>query len=111
MHRTGLQLGGRLESDLGGFEYFGAVSNGRGAEPTDKQRASDKNDSKALDAGIAFEPIGDADVRLGVSATYDEIPDDPDSMDPLRARSVREIILTGNAEWSSGSLWFPCQVL
>ncbi len=109
LHRTGLQLGGRVENDLGGFEYFGFVSNGRGIMPTDKQRSSDEDDSKALDAGLAFEPISDFDLRFGVSGTYDEIPDDPNSLDPLRARSMREVILAGHAEWNSGPLELRCE--
>jgi hypothetical protein len=102
LHRTGLLVGGRLASEAGFLEYFAGLSNGRGAEPTDKQRASDDDDGKAVDLGVAFQSSGSGAARAGIAGTLDEIPPDPASADPLRARPLREWIGSFHAEWAPG---------
>lgn len=105
LHRTGLTLGGTAHTDVGRFEYFGTVSNGRGELPSDKQRNADVDEQKAIDLGLAFEPFGESDWRFGVAVTKDTIPPDPASADPARARSIGEWIYTGHVEWRNGSFY------
>ncbi|HEX5052626.1 MAG TPA: hypothetical protein VFZ65_12695 [Planctomycetota bacterium] len=102
MHETGLEMGGRLQSGAGGFEWFTAVSNGRGLEPNNKQRTADRNDSKKIDAGLAFLPNAVPDLRFGTAFTYDEIPPDPTSVVAGRGLSIREFLATAHAQYRSG---------
>lgn len=108
LHRTGVELSGSFQGESGRWEYFAFVSNGRGEEPSDKQRTSDANDQKAVDAGLAYQFFGVADfLRLGCSVTVDKIPDDEGSTDPRRAHSIHEYIAAANAQWRQG----PVEVL
>jgi hypothetical protein len=104
MHRTGIELGGSHFFGGSKLEYFGTVSNGRGDSPTNKQRGSDSDDSKALDVGLAYSPEALAGLRVGAAYVLDHIPEDPDSIDPDRTRSMRERIALANAEFRSESL-------
>ena len=102
MHTTGIELGGRLQADASDFEWFLSVANGRGMNPTEKRRSSDSNEGKKLDAGLAFLPTAVPDLRIGTSFTDDEIPADPTSELPGRARSIREFVATANVQYRNG---------
>ena len=99
LHRTGIELGGTLSMDSGRIEYFGTVSNGRGLVPSDKQRATDVDDEKDIDIGIAFMPEAIPDLRVGAAVQFGHIPEDSSSSNPLRARSIDENIVTGHVEY------------
>lgn len=102
MHRTGVMVGGTAFGDAGRYEYFATVSNGRGPEPTNKQRTDDVDDHKAIDVGIAFEPFAESDWRFGVAAVVDKIPQDTSSANPQRQQSMDETIYTAQVEWRNG---------
>ena len=102
LHRTGLEVGGNWFTDGGRWDYFATVSNGRGEQPTDKQRTEDIDDHKAIDVGLGFAPFGESDWHFGVAFVCDTIPEDPASADPLRARTMREWIATANVDWTNG---------
>jgi hypothetical protein len=99
MHRTGLELSGSHFFGADKVEYFATVSNGRGSAPTDKQRGSDENDSKAIDVGLAWAPGSLAGLRVGAAYVIDRIPADSTSMDPDRGRAMPERITLANAEY------------
>lgn len=102
MHTTGLEFGGREQTDLGGLDWFLSISNGRGLQPTNKQRSEDKNDGKKIDVGVAFSPNAVRDLRVGTAFTYDEIPPDPSVATPGRARGMREFVAAANTQYRLG---------
>lgn len=107
MHATGLELGGRLQSGLGGVEWFTAISNGHGlATPKNKQRTSDRNDSKKIDVGVAFLPSAVPDLRIGTAFSYDEIPPDATTTPVVVGRelSIRELLATAQLQYRKGPL-------
>lgn len=104
LHNAGFEVGGTVGTRLGNLDYVGVISNGRGERPTTKQRNEDANDSKAFDIGIGFVPAVFQDLRLGGSVRFDDIPEDSDSGDPDRSRSIRAFHGGGHAELRLGNL-------
>jgi len=105
MHRTGLELGGRLFTEGGSFQYFATVSNGRGKTPKDKQREGDANDNKAIDVGVNYFPAARPSMTFGGAVTFDEIPADDSVGDPDRDRNMHEWIATANFSSDLGPLF------
>ncbi len=106
MHTTGLELGGRLQAGIGGLEWFTSISNGRGLTPKNKQRTSDRNDSKKIDVGVAFLPSAVPDLRIGTAFSYDEIPPDATTTPVVVGRelSIRELLATAQLQYRNGPL-------
>jgi len=97
MHNAELELGGRIEVKGGRIEWVLIVSNGRGKTPADPQKISDRNDDKAVEAGVGFAPAALDGFQFGVHFRTDEIPADPAV--PARARPIRENIFTAYVEY------------
>lgn len=100
LHNAGLELGGRVETGAGRLEWVVVVSNGRGRVATDAQKISDRNDDKALEAGVGFAPAALEGLLVGVHFRTDEIPADPSV--PARVRPIRENVLSGYVEVQRG---------
>jgi len=90
MHDAGVEFSGAVTAAGGRLSYFVFVSNGRGPMITDVQEFSDHNDSKAVTAGLGFQPAGPHPLFVGVVFRVDEIP--TDSTDPARIHSILETI-------------------
>jgi hypothetical protein len=104
LHNSGLELGGRAHPGVGLLDYFLIVSNGRGINPTDKQRVSDRNDAKAVIVGAGFAPEGAPDLRLGVALERDDVPADSGSPNPSLQRTTHETIGSAWIESALGPL-------
>jgi len=100
LHNAGLELGGRVETGAGRIEWVFVVSNGRGPFATHAQKVSDRNDDKALEAGVGFAPQAVEGLLVGVCFRTDEIPADPAV--PARARPIRENVFSGYVEFQRG---------
>jgi len=94
LHNTGLELGGSTSCGAGRIEWFAGVHNGRGYDPAEKQRFSDKDDEKAFTAGASFAPASGEGPRFGLAAQYDTIPANPASADPLLQETQRQLVGT-----------------
>lgn len=92
MHYSGLELGGTQRCGAGALEYMAIVSNGRGPVPTDRQRGSDANSGKALDAALSFAPAAVDGLTFGGNARHESFPANP--TDPARTKS--------EGEWAEG---------
>lgn len=100
LHRTGLELGGRLGGELGAVEYVAAVANGRGIARTHRG-AFDDNDSKRLELGLAFLPAALPGLRVGGVLVHDDIPAASGAGNPL---STRELIGAAHVQLDAGGL-------
>ena len=78
---------------LGRLEYITVVSNGRGRNPSEKQRTLDLNNDKAFDVSLGFSPACCDALRFGGTFRYDEIPPNL----PVR-HSMTEFIGSGFVE-------------
>ena len=105
MHRTGLEVGGRVITGGGSLQYFATLSNGRGGTPKDKQREGDENDSKAIDVGINYFPASSPNMTFGGAITYDEIPADSSVAHPDRSHDMTEWIGTANFSSAFGAFF------
>lgn len=102
MHYAGVELGGRRVTALGTLEYVGAVSNGRGPTPGERQLTGDLNDSKAFESSLSFLPADLAGLRVGGGCRFDEIPGIDG--DPARKHSILELIGNAYVEYRNGAL-------
>jgi hypothetical protein len=90
MHEAGLEALGTLHLSKGRLSYVLFLSNGRGPEVTDVEEFSDHNDSKAITAGLGYEPMWSHPLWVAVFVRWDEIP--PNPTDPARIHSIGEVI-------------------
>ncbi len=94
MHETGLELGGSVSTGAGKIEYSGAISNGRGITPEDRQNLYDRNDAKAFDVQIGYMPAFLHGLHIGGAFRADDLPGDPD---PTVGRPLSTRQLIGSA--------------
>jgi hypothetical protein len=87
MHYSGAEIGGRVTTCCGALEYAAIVSNGRGADPEDRQRGADENSAKAIDVTIALAPDSCRGLTAGISGRWDVFPADGQA----RTRGEREL--------------------
>ena len=78
MHNSGLELGGRVDLEETHLEYVCILSNGRGQEPSEKQKVADGNDEKGVILSLDWVLPGKG-ARVGLAAQFDEAPGDPAS--------------------------------
>ncbi len=108
IHQSGLELGGTWRGRAGALSYTGVVSNGRGFERVEVTNATDRNDQKAWDAGVAWAPPGSSTLKLGLNYHHDRIPADPAV---IGAEDLRESIATIFGEFRAGRLEAQIEVV
>jgi len=92
MHEAGLEARGAFHAGNGRLTYVLFLSNGRGPQVTQVEEFSDHNDSKAITAGLGYEPLGTNPLWVAAFVRLDEIP--PDPANPARIHSIGQIITT-----------------
>jgi len=90
MHEAGIEFLGEVPLGGGSLQYFFFISNGRGAQVTEVQEFSDRNNDKAFLFGAGYNFDSPNTIFVGIFARTDEIP--PIDSDATRTGSIREWI-------------------
>lgn len=93
MHEAGVEARGSFAlGEKGRLSYVCFLSNGRGPLVTQVEEFSDHNDSKAITAGLGYEPMGTHPLWIAAFVRWDEIP--PDPTNPARIHSIGQVIVS-----------------
>ncbi|MBI3820451.1 MAG: hypothetical protein HY286_17310 [Planctomycetes bacterium] len=99
-HFSGVEIGGEKQFGFGNLEYAAVVSNGRGTDPTIRQRDGDINDSKAFTLSASLRPEALRELEFGAGAYTDVIPEN--TTNPAMPKPMREHIVSAHANIRSG---------